>query len=118
MSLEGFCYRDYFLNRQLFVFQSYCTLRVYINVVGKHFWCCIHKYYLHNENGFRRDPLRWIHVCMDAKTFHQICLSILQPYPSLISAKGKYMSNDVSHAASSSLCSLLQSFFHLPILIY
>ena len=55
---------------------------------------------------------------MDAKTFHRICLSILQPYPSLISAKGKYMSNDVSHAASSSLCSLLQSFFHLLILIY
>ena len=57
MSLEGFCHRDYFLNRQLFVFQSYCTLKVYINFVGKHIWCCIHEYYLLNENGFGRDPL-------------------------------------------------------------
>ena len=58
MSLEGFCHRDYFLTRQLFVFQSYCTLKVYINFVGKHIWCCIHEYHLHYENGFGRDPLR------------------------------------------------------------
>ena len=58
ISLGGFCRKDYFLNRQLFVFQSYCKLKVYINFVGKHIWCCIHEYYLHNENGFGRDPLR------------------------------------------------------------
>ena len=55
---------------------------------------------------------------MDAKTFHQICLSIVQLYPSLKSAKGIYMIDNVWHTASSSLCSLLQSFFHLVILTY
>ena len=55
---------------------------------------------------------------MDAKTFNQICLSILQPYPSLISTKGIYMIENVRHTASSSLSSLLQSFFQLVILIY
>ena len=29
----------------MFVFQSYCTLKVYISFVGKHIWCCIHEYY-------------------------------------------------------------------------
>ena len=48
---------------------------------------------------------------MDAKTFHQICWSILQPYPSLKSLKGKHMTDNVWHMASSSLCSLLQNFF-------
>ena len=54
---------------------------------------------------------------MDAKTFHQICLSIVQLYSSLKSAKG-YMANNVWHTASSSLRSLLQSVFHLVILTY
>ena len=54
---------------------------------------------------------------MDAKAFNQICLSILQPYPSLKSTKGIYMIDNVWHTASSSLCSPLQSFFHLVILI-
>ena len=55
---------------------------------------------------------------MDAKTFHQICLSIVQLYSSLKSAKGTYMANNVWHTASSSLRSLLQSVFHLVILTY
>ena len=50
---------------------------------------------------------------MDAKTFHEICLSITQLYPSLKSAKGIYMTDSVWHTASTSLCSLLQSYFSL-----
>ena len=72
------------------------------------------EYYLHIENGFGRDPLRQALICvMDAKTFHQICLSIVQLYASLKSAKGIYMTNSVWHTASTSLCSLLQSYFSL-----
>ena len=56
---------------------------------------------------------------MDAKTFHQICLSIVQLYRSLKSAKGLYMTDSVWHTASTPLCSLLQSFFfHLVISIF
>ena len=55
---------------------------------------------------------------MDAKTFNQICLSILQPYPSLISTKGIYMIDNVRHTAPSSLSSLLQSFFHKLIYLF
>ena len=50
---------------------------------------------------------------MDAKTFYPICLSIVQLYPSLKSAESIYMTDNVWHTASSSLCSLLQSFFSL-----
>ena len=57
-------------------------------------------------------------LCHGCKTFHQICVSIVQIYPSLKSAKGTYMIDNVWHTASSSLCSLLQSFFHLVILTY
>ena len=38
------------MNTQLSVFQSYCTLKVYINFFGKYIQCCIHEYYLHIEN--------------------------------------------------------------------
>ena len=50
---------------------------------------------------------------MDAKTFHQICLSIVQLYSSLKSAKGIYMTDSVWHTASTSPCSLLKRFFSL-----
>ena len=71
---------------------------------------CILEYYLHIENDFGRDLLKQAFV---QKLFYQICLPALQPYPSLKSPKAIYMNGDVWHTASSSLCSLLQSFIPL-----
>ena len=53
LSLLGFCLRGDLLYRQLLVRTA---LKIHINFVLKHIWCCIHECYLHINNDFGTNP--------------------------------------------------------------